>query len=624
MNANHPTRSAEEMQAELEQLKAELRTAKLQLNAMRTAAVRTQQNIDRAIAISESYSQSKLVRLSAGLRNLRYGHFSKDPAIREAFREGNIRLEDDFSPMAQVLSALHQCNVELPAGVLTEADLSQPENHPQLLRRLREPYNKFDVLIFGIIDYDYRYQRPQQIADHFAAEGHRVFYINSTFHKGSGYLLHEKKDNLYIVDLPNANHDVIYTTAPTDPHCETAKALDALLLNHCIRDALMVADYPNWVHLLLHLRQRMGFPLVTDYMDDFDGFEGSSLVAQSCELLLKESDFVAASSLYLMDKAKRHTAEPVLIRNGTEFNHFNTAYREQANERKVIGYYGAIAHWFDFGMAEALSARFPDCDIVLIGDVSAGEDRLKKLPNVKLLGEKPYAILPQYLKDFDVCLIPFDASIDLIKATNPVKFYEYLSAGKKIVATEIPELEPFRDRYVYLANDRDAFCDYVELCLNGTDTLASPADCMAFAADNDWACRVRSFSTEARKCFPTVNIVADATMADHIRSVTAYPNYSLGASFDADYTAVVRKDTRLSRGWLTGLLKHFRTSDVSMVCAVPTQTQNPVDVYLRETFANGCGICTDTPETDCFVVYNRGTSAEKSVVYAENVITAKL
>ena len=620
MIGNQAPRSAAELQAELDRLNSELREAKIQLNAMRTAAVRTQQNIDRAIAISETYAQSKLVRLSAGLRNLRYGYLSKDSAIREAFHEGK---GDSFSPMAQVLSALQQCSMEIPEGILTEADLTQPENHPRLLRRLHEAYNKFDVLIFGIIDYDYRYQRPQQIADHFAAEGHRVFYINSTFHNGSGYLIHEKKDNLFIVDLPCKTDAVIYTAAPVFDG-ETAKALEALLLNHCIRDALLIADYPNWVHILLHLRNRFGFPLVTDYMDDFDGFEGSSLVADCCDLLLTESDFVAASSLYLIDKANFRGAKPVLIRNGTEFAHFHTAYTECSHkDRKVIGYYGAIAHWFDFDMVEALSARFPHCDIVLIGDVSAGEDRLKKLPNVQLLGEKPYAVLPQYLKDFDVCLIPFNASMGLIKATNPVKFYEYLSAGKKIVATEIPELEPFRDQYVYLANEPEAFCDYVEHCLNGTDTLASPADCMAFAAENDWACRVRSFSAGALKCFPSVNIVAPASMEAYIRSVTAYPNYTINGQ-NADYTVVIREGTKLPRGWLTGLLKHFRNGDVPMVCAVCSESGDIVSDYLRSAHADFV-LCEGTPITDCFVIPTKylHDGPKQPVLYAENVITSK-
>ena len=153
-------------------------------------------------------------------------------------------------------------------------------------------------------------------------------------------------------------------------------------------------------------------------------------------------------------------------------------------------------------MISYLSNRFPQHDIVLIGDVVAGKTRLEALPNVRLLGRKPYSELPAYLKGFDVCLIPFDASIDLIRATNPVKFYEYLSAGKKIVATEIPELEPFRNRYAYLANDPKQFGDYVELCLNGNDTLAAPEDCMAFAKENDWDNRFRVFADLGSSCFP--------------------------------------------------------------------------------------------------------------------------
>lgn len=96
---------------------------------------------------------------------------------------------------------------------------------------------------------------------------------------------------------------------------------------------------------------------------------------------------------------------------------------------------------------------------------------MKQCSNIKLIGEKPYGELPKYLAEFDVCLIPFDTSTDLIKATNPVKFYEYLSAGKKIVATEIPELMPYRDEYVYMSNDNEKFAAYVQKCLLNEDDL---------------------------------------------------------------------------------------------------------------------------------------------------------
>ena len=111
----------------------------------------------------------------------------------------------------------------------------------------------------------------------------------------------------------------------------------------------------------------------------------------------------------------------------------------------------------------------------------------------------PYEALPNYLQTFDVCLIPFDASTSLIQATNPVKFYEYLSAGKKVVATRIPELVPFENRYAYLTNDPQEFVHAVQCCLDGTDVLASEEERISFARENDWSVRVNHLLTLTEK-----------------------------------------------------------------------------------------------------------------------------
>lgn len=496
MNENklNTASEAEALRRELEEVKRELRTAQIQLNEFRVSTDTTRKHLENAIAITEGYAASKLVKLSVFLRTLRYMGMSRDSAVRKQFWKTLGKGEDKYSPPAQALRAMRECPTTLPEGVLTDKEY-QP----------KDDCTTFDVIVFGIIDYNSLYQRPQHFADRFAAEGHRVFYINSSFHPGSDYLIHEKKPNLYLVDLPCNTDDTIYSIAPSETENITAAALDRLLHNRCIRNALVIADYPNWLHLAAKLKREQGFPLVTDYMDDFGGFDNAeqSIIGSACHHLLTISDQITASSLYLLDQAKQHSDRVTLIRNGTEFEHFHKAFGHQKSAAsKIIGYYGAISHWFDFDMIEYLSKRFPQHQIVLIGDLVAGEARLKRLANVQLLGRKPYTELPDYLKTFDVCLIPFDASIDLIKATNPVKFYEYLSAGKKIVATEIPELEPFRDRYAYLANDPKQFGDYVELCLNETDTLAPPEECMNFAKENDWDNRFRVFSDTAKSCFP--------------------------------------------------------------------------------------------------------------------------
>ena len=41
--------------------------------------------------------------------------------------------------------------------------------------------DKYDVFFFSIIDWDFRIQRPQQMARQFAHAGHRVFYVSQKF-----------------------------------------------------------------------------------------------------------------------------------------------------------------------------------------------------------------------------------------------------------------------------------------------------------------------------------------------------------------------------------------------------------------------------------------------------------
>src|SRR5258706_16109647 len=61
---------------------------------------------------------------------------------------------------------------------------SHPKKHappgPAVPQKLSEllPQRKYDVLIFAIFDFDFRFQRPQQIAAQFARLGHRVFWIS--------------------------------------------------------------------------------------------------------------------------------------------------------------------------------------------------------------------------------------------------------------------------------------------------------------------------------------------------------------------------------------------------------------------------------------------------------------
>lgn len=329
------------------------------------------------------------------------------------------------------------------------------------------------------------------------------------------------------------------------------------------------------------------------------------------------------SSKFLYDIALKYNQDVTIVRNGTEFEHFYKAFGAVEHKRKIIGYYGAVAEWFQTEKVVYLAQKMPECDFVIIGQLTRGEDELQRFSNIKLLGEKSYYELPEYLQTFDVCIIPFDTSTDLIKATNPVKFYEYLSAGKKIVATEIPELEIYKDRYVYMANENEQFLSYVKMCLEGTDTLCNAEECIHFARQHDWQERYDNFYAFSKKMIPKVQIIVltynnlevSKLCIKSILEKTAYPNYELiivdncsvdgtrayltklakeqlnvrvifnekNTGFaagnnvgikntDGAYVVLLNNDTVVTRGWLTALTKHMEQNSRLGMCGPVTNS----------------------------------------------------
>jgi GT2 family glycosyltransferase len=593
------------------------------------------ENLGMRDAIQGAIADTKLIHLLGRIKNqfFRGNKSEKKEFVSWLFRRSPSYTDGDhrFQPLYSVYDRLE--------NALKLTEMQKIELNDQLENRvcfkidqnihllgddfLSIPYKKYDVIFFSIIDYGFRFQRPQQFARRFALDGHRTFFINSIFSSDHIKLIEE---NLYEITLKNILYPSIYETDWQENSETLIQKLDELINLFKIRDSVIIIEYPNWIEAATYLRLKYGFKIVTDYLDDFTGFLNSSeqLITENCEKMLQSSDGIISSSSFLSNIANKYAKCPtVIIRNGTEFQHFNTAaIREKQNEKPIIGYYGAIAHWFDVQKIEYLSANLRNAEIQLIGSVTENKERLSSLPNVKLFGEIPYKELPKYLSKFDICLVPFRTDIDLIKATNPVIFYEYLSAGKKIVATEIPELEPYNQKFVYLANDDQDFLNYVTRCIDRTDSLCSSTEAIEFAKLQDWNIRFEELTAFIQTVTPSVEIIVltyngleiNKLCLTSILEKTAYPNFSVtlvdndssdgtkewlrqvqlkrnnrinvifnnsnlgfaagnNVAFKAskaDYVILLNNDTLVTRGWITSLIKHLENDPGLGMCGSVT------------------------------------------------------
>ncbi len=99
-------------------------------------------------------------------------------------------------------------------------------------------------------------------------------------------------------------------------------------------------------------------------------------------------------------------------------------------------------------MIAAVARARPDWHWVLIGQIGEGQPDTSiealRLPNIHLLGPRPYAQLPDYLRGFDVASIPSVAN-DYTASMFPLKFFEYLAAGRPVVAANVPALSEYAE-----------------------------------------------------------------------------------------------------------------------------------------------------------------------------------
>lgn len=148
----------------------------------------------------------------------------------------------------------------------------------------------------------------------------------------------------------------------------------------------------------------------------------------------------------------------------------------------------------DVEALEALADADPSWHVVLIGPLKPGqvdEARLRRRPNIHLLGEKPRNELPGYLKGMAVALVPYRAN-ELTRNIFPLKLFEYLAAGLPVVAGGLPELQRFAGT-IGVAGGPSDYPELVRRAL-AEDGPEKRAARVALAAQNTWDHRVEDVS----------------------------------------------------------------------------------------------------------------------------------
>jgi GT2 family glycosyltransferase/glycosyltransferase involved in cell wall biosynthesis len=496
--------------------------------------------------------------------------------------------------------------------------------------------NTYDVVCFPIIDWNFRFQRPQQLTTQFAQAGHRCYYFQTKFGTPGVPLSGEEvAPGIHRPRLPGPAGMNLYQGEIDERALEEMlTGLDALRQEEGIVDAVCLVQLPFWAPLALAARKRWGWKIIYDCMDEHGGFttNHSSMLRYEDSLILG-SDLALATSRALYDKIAPRARRALLLPNATDFDHFHSAGKERPLAdlpRPIVGYYGAISDWFDVDMVRTAALARPGWQFVLIGHTFGADiNWLQQCSNVHLLGEKPYQSLPSYLQDFDVACIPFLLN-SLTAATNPVKFYEYMSAGKPVVAVQLPDLAPYQE-YFYPARDATDFVTQVERALqeHGAEKARHR---QKLARRNTWSARYRQLDSAISKLYGKVAIVVVSydnleylkLCLDSLWEKSAYPNFEvivvdngsqpevvdfleatarkeprlklilngenlgfarannigIAAAADCDYLVLLNDDTVVTNGWLAKMVRYLDDPRIGLVGPVTNWAGNEARIHV--------------------------------------------
>jgi hypothetical protein len=254
-------------------------------------------------------------------------------------------------------------------------------------------------------------------------------------------------------------------------HSHWAVVLNRFLLRitlYLLRRKLGFREFQLWTFVPTSAEYvgRLGEEMLVYYCtDEWSGFGSVNglKVGEMVKTLATRADVVFATSRPLVDKLRAFNAATHLASHGVKYEMFAQALENSTQvppeleklSRPVLGYYGLIEQWLDLDLIAYLAERHPEWNIVLIGKSCVDTSRLDRFSNVHLFGRKPHSELPGYCKGMNVALIPHKVN-ELTRHMNPIKLREYLSAGLKIVSTDLPEMHHYPE-FCIVARDYAEF-----------------------------------------------------------------------------------------------------------------------------------------------------------------------
>lgn len=394
-----------------------------------------------------------------------------------------------------------------------------------------------DIILISSIEWDFNWQGHQELATRLARDGNRVLYVENMGVRSPGLCdarrvvqrlshwagslldggVRQVLPNLYVCSplilppfgsgvrgrmnrrllLPlirravrNLGFDpqIIWTFLPTDTAAALVRMLGkprGVVVYYCIADFAELTPRPQDI-----LKSERALIEMSDVI-----FAQGARLAEHCSRGGKK--VVVCPFGVNFDLFTRSAEDgPSISDEDRRVKNISAAELMSALPRPIIGYVGGIHKVFDVQMMMSMARARPDWSWVLVGPQQTPTREMRRMPNIYLTGPKPHRELPDYIRRFDVGIVPYILN-GYSETVVPTKINEYLAMGKPVVSTNLPEVAIFNSQHgviITCPNRPNEFIASIERALLSANGGADEALRRAVAAANDWGRRFEKMS----------------------------------------------------------------------------------------------------------------------------------
>jgi glycosyltransferase involved in cell wall biosynthesis len=322
-----------------------------------------------------------------------------------------------------------------------------------------------DIIVFSHLRWEFVWQRPQHIVQRLSKNS-RILFVEEPipFTKGEEGTAH--------IYNPAKNITVLQPKIKWENFPEE---LLELIQQQSEKLAFHLPVLWFYSPMFVDLTESLSHSLVVfDCMDELSAFAGApqSLLDKE-EHLLNIADVVFTGGRSLYEAKRKRASNVYCFPSSVDREHFAQATKKNVTlpvdmERiphPIVGFYGVIDERMDLHLLSKVAKELPQASFVLLGPtVKIDTAALPQRENIYYLGQKSYAELPQYLKYFDVAMMPF-ALNSATKFISPTKTLEFMAAYKPIVSTPIYDVVRSYPQEVAIAKNAKQFSQAIQTYL---------------------------------------------------------------------------------------------------------------------------------------------------------------